>query len=337
MSKTSSILITKPCPDYELIDSGDGEKLERFGSVLLSRPDPQALWAKRLPAPEWKKAGGVFTREEKGGGWSMKEGIPSKWNISFGGLTLTIKPTAFKHTGLFPEQEPNWTWMREKIQKALVVIPAKAGIQGQTSDSNAGGKILDTGMRRYDKNGGNDSAQDIEVLNLFGYTGGASLACAQAGAKVVHIDSSKAAVAWARENAELSRLKDAPIRWIIEDARVFVEREIKRGRKYDGIMMDPPSFGHGPTSELWKIEEHFLALVEDCKKLLKDAPLFFLINGYSAGYSAVAYENNLLELKEKFGGNIETGELTIEEGVGSKKNGERRLLPSGIFARWSSV
>ncbi|MBP6858958.1 MAG: class I SAM-dependent methyltransferase [Candidatus Pacebacteria bacterium] len=304
--KTSSILITSPSADYELIDSGDGEKLERFGAIKLSRPDPQALWTKRLSADEWKKADGYFTREEKGGAWSLKPSVPAKWNISFTGLKLVVKPTAFKHMGLFPEQSVNWEWMENKIKSQNSKV----------------------------------KSEDIEVLNLFGYTGGATLACAQAGAKVVHIDSSKAAVAWARENAELSGLADKPIRWIVEDARVFVEREIKRGRKYDAIIMDPPAFGHGPTSELWKIEEHFLGLIEECKQLLKDKPLFFVINGYSAGYSAVAYENNLLDLKAKYGGEIEIGELAIEEAasrqstVDSQKT-QTRLLPAGIFARWS--
>ncbi len=303
--KNSNILTTSTSPDYELLDSGEAEKLERFGKIVLSRPDPQALWQKKLSAAEWKKADGNFTREESGGSWSLRSGTPAKWEISFGGLKFWIKPTAFKHTGLFPEQQPNWEWMSK------IITPRGRG--------------------------------DIEVLNLFGYTGGASLACAKAGAKVVHIDSSKSAVAWARENAEISGLKDASIRWIVEDARLFVEREIKRGRKYDGIIMDPPAFGHGPTSELWKIEEHFLALIEDCKKLLKDKPLFFLINGYSAGYSAVAYGNNLLDLKNKYGGEIEVGELVIEEGnKGKSKEGkndnelEARLLPAGIFARWSA-
>jgi 23S rRNA (cytosine1962-C5)-methyltransferase len=310
--KTSSILITSPSADYELIDSGGGEKLERFGKIVLSRPDPQALWSRRLGMAEWKKADGNFTREERGrpegrsggaGGWSLKSTTPTKWDISFAGLKLIIKPTAFKHTGLFPEQSVNWSWMQEKIK--------------------------------------NSETKDIEVLNLFGYTGGATLACAQAGAKVVHIDSSKAAVAWARENAELSGLTDKPIRWIVEDARVFVGREITRGRKYDAIIMDPPAFGHGPTSELWKIEEHFLDLIEECKQLLKDKPLFFVINGYSAGYSAVAYENNLLDLKAKYGGEIEIGELAIEE-VASRQSTvesqkmQTRLLPAGIFARWSA-
>lgn len=285
----SSILITKSSNDYELIDSGDGEKLERFGEVVLSRPDPQALWRKLRPDTEWKKANATFTRDGANGSWKIEEGTPEKWNIDFGGLKFTIKPTAFKHTGLFPEQSVNWEWMKRVITNA-------------------------------DK-------KDVEVLNLFGYTGGASLACAKAGAKVVHVDASNAAITWAKENAELSGLADRPIRWILDDARIFVEREIKRGRKYDAIIMDPPSFGHGAKKEVWKIEEHFLDLVENCKKILADAPLFFLINGYSAGYSALAYRNNLLDLEKKFGGKIEVGELTLEESSG-------RLLPAGIFARW---
>ncbi|HEX7724383.1 MAG TPA: class I SAM-dependent methyltransferase [Candidatus Paceibacterota bacterium] len=303
--RTSSILVTKPSADYELLDSGEGEKLERFGTVRLSRPDPQALWARQLPPTEWNKADAYFTRDAAGAEWSFrneaaKKAASSGWTIAFGGLKMVIKPTAFKHTGLFPEHEMNWAWMRGTIEQAL-----KKG----------------TG--------------DIEVLNLFGYTGGASLACAQAGAKVVHIDSSKAAVTWARDNAEASGLADKPIRWIVEDARLFVEREIKRGRSYDAIIMDPPAFGHGVNNELWKIEEHLLPLIENCKKLLKPQPLFFLINGYSAGYSAVAYENILLPLIETYGGSVEIGELTIEESSATKKPG--RLLPAGIFARWMRI
>ncbi len=288
----STILILKPTKDYELLDSGEGEKLERFGKVILSRPDPQALWRKYLPLAEWKKADATFSREAREGSWNIKKDTPEKWTIEFGDLKFLIKPTAFKHTGLFPEQVLNWDWTREIISKAV--------LKGETP----------------------------EVLNLFGYTGGATLACAQAGAKVVHVDSSKSAVAWARENAELSGLSEKPVRWILDDTRVFVEREIKRGRKYDAIIMDPPAFGHGPSKELWKIEDHFLPLVEDCLKLLSDKPLFFIINGYSAGYSAVAYENNLKTLVEKFGGKMEIGELTVEESAG------KRLLPCGIFARW---
>lgn len=286
----SSILVTRAQKDYELLDSGEGEKLERFGDVVLRRPDPQALWQKNLPEENWKNAHATFTREGKDGSWNLKKGTPEKWTIEFSGLKLNIKPTAFKHTGLFPEQSTNWDWLKRVIA--------------------------------------NSDKKDLEVLNLFGYTGGASLVCAQAGTKVVHVDSSKAAINWGKENAELSGLADKPIRWILDDARVFVEREIKRGRKYDGILMDPPSFGHGVNNELWKIEEDFLKLVEDCKKLLTDEPRFFLINGYSAGYSAIAYQNNLLDLEKKFGGKVEIGELTLEE------TKSKRLLPAGIFARW---
>lgn len=282
------ILITKPSNGYELIDSGDGEKLERFGNVTLSRPDPQALWKRSLTDADWKKSDAHFTRTEASGEWKIKPGTPDKWQIEFSNLKFNIKPTAFKHTGIFPEQSVNWDWMRDLIK---------------------------------DK-------KDIEVLNLFGYTGGATLACAQAGAKVVHVDGSKSAITWARENAEISGLADKPIRWILEDARVFVGREIKRGNKYDAVIMDPPAFGHGANKEVWRIEEHFISLVEDCFKLLKDKPLFFIINGYSAGYSAIAYSNTLNYLVKKYGGNIEIGELAIEE------SNEQRLLPCGIFARW---
>lgn len=280
------ILITKSSKDYELLDSGEGEKLERFGNILLSRPDPQALWHKNLEKSKWENADAIFSHDNK---WEIKKGSIEKWQINFANLKFNIKPTAFKHTGLFPEQSVNWQWMQEMIQSG---------------------------------------SSDITVLNLFGYTGGATLACAQAGANVVHVDSSKSAITWAKENAEISGLADKPIRWILDDARNFVEREIKRERKYDAIIMDPPAFGHGPEKELWKIEKHFLPLVDNCLELLKDKPLFFLINGYSAGYSAIAYRNILLKLKEKFGGHIEIGELAIEEsGIG-------RLLPAGISGRF---
>ncbi|MEI6396710.1 MAG: class I SAM-dependent methyltransferase [Candidatus Taylorbacteria bacterium] len=306
--------------DYELIDSGDGEKLERFGEYVLARPDPQALWRKLLSEEEWKKADGTFTRDEKSGGnsggWSLKAGLPSRWSIDFSGLKFWIKPTPFKHVGLFPEQATNWDWMREKIKQF------NKGTIGQ----------LDTDA----------ASADIEVLNLFGYTGGATLACAQAGAKVVHIDGSKAAITWARENAELSGLEKKPVRWILDDARAFVKREIKRGRKYHGIIMDPPSFGHGPDNEVWKLEEDFMKLIEACYSILADktptsGPLFFLVNGYAAGYSAMAYENALRPLVAKYGGKIEKGELTLTEksGADGASGATGRSLPCGIFARWT--
>lgn len=291
------ILITKPSKDYELIDSGDGEKLERFGQYVLRRPDPQALWPKNLDEKEWKKADASFSRGESaparpsgaGGKWRVKDGTPSEWIIGLGDLKFLIKPTAFKHTGVFPENEPNWAWIMEKIKQA---------------------------------------GRPIKILNLFGYTGGATLAGLLVGAEVTHVDSSKSAITWAKQNAEFSKLNDKKVRWIEEDARKFVLREIKRGNKYDAIIMDPPAFGHGANNELWKIEEDFIKLLDSCEQILSDQPLFVLVNGYSAGYSAIAYENSLQPLMKKFGGSIESGELTIEE---SKS---KRLLPAGIFSRW---
>ncbi len=294
-TSTLSILSTLPSADYELLDSGDGEKLERYGRVVFRRPDPQALWKKNLSLnKDWGNAHAVFIRDGRAADWNIRPGTPEKWTINFGGLKFHIRPTAFKHTGLFPEQEGNWNWMREVIKKRL------------------------------------PKQKEINVLNLFGYTGGASLACAQAGAQVCHVDGSKVAIGWARDNAELSGLKEKPIRWILDDAVEFVKREVKRGKKYDGILMDPPAFGHGPNGEMWKIEKDFTDLVEMCSQILSDKPLFFLLNGYASGYSAIAYENNLQALLKKYGGEIEKGELTLQE----SKSG--RLLPCGIFARWSS-
>ena len=295
--KKLDILITKSSKDYELIDSGNGEKLERFGEIILSRPDPQAFWNKRLDN-EWKDSDADFIRNENTGKWNIKNNKDfTKWKIKFSELNFWIKPTAFKHTGLFPEQAVNWDWMRSIIKKE----------------------------KEFNKN--------IQVLNLFAYTGGASLACAQAGANVVHIDGSKSAMNWARENAEISGLSLKPIRWILEDARVFVNREIKRNNKYDAIIMDPPIFGHGANKEIWKIEEDLLSLIESCVSLLNNKPIFFLINGYSSGYSSIAYENVLKVFMEKFDGIIESGELAIEERKAPNK--EERLLPCGIFARWN--
>lgn len=287
------ILETQKQKDYELVDSGEGLKLERYGKYLMSRPDPEAIWRKSLPKNIWENADLKFIREGNKAKWVKKADIPADWNISFGNLNFIISPSSFKHTGLFPEQLPNWEWMSDLITK--------------------------------NKNSYKDP---IKVLNLFAYTGGATLACARAGAEVCHVDGSKKACDWARKNTELSGLKDAPIRWIIEDCLKFLKREAKRGNKYDCIIMDPPSFGHGPKDELWKIEESFLELIDLCKQVLSDKPLFVLINGYTAGYSAIAYENNLKYILEKHSGTFEMGELAIKESSGD------RLLPCGIFARW---
>ena len=284
------IAITKPSEGYSLLDSGNDEKLEQYGEFVFRRPDPQALWTKHLDDKNWNRANAVFARDGKKGDWNLKPGLPERWPISFSNLQFWIRPTSFKHTGLFPEQSTNWDWMREKIKAAK---------------------------------------RPVSVLNLFGYTGGASLACAQAGAEVCHVDGSKVAIQWGKDNALLSGLEDKPIRWILDDARAFVKREIKRGNKYDGIILDPPAFGHGPNKELWKIEEHLVELLQMCREIMTDEPLFFLINGYASGYSAIAYENNLKELFSASGGSFEMGELAIAE----KDSG--RLLPCGIFARWS--
>ena len=282
------ILKTLPSADYELIDSGNEEKLERYGKYILRRPDPQALWKKTLPETEWKNADATFDGDRKI--WKKKnESMQNEWQISFDNLKFNIKPTAFKHTGVFPEQESNWQFIKEKIQS---------------------------------------SGRPIKVLNLFGYTGGATLAALSAGAEVTHVDGSKSAITWAKENAELSGLINKPVRWIIDDARKFVMREIKRGGKYDAIIMDPPSFGRGGKGEIWKIETDFIKLIDECSKILSDNPLFFLINGYAAGYSSIAYHNALKPTVEKYGGQFEIGELTIQE---SKA---KRLLPCGIFTRW---
>lgn len=295
------ILKTTKQKEYELLDSGNGEKLERYGSYILRRPDPEALWEKSKDFDFWNKAELKFERNGIKTKWIIKDGIPKNWNISYGDLTFSIRPTSFKHTGLFPEQLPNWQWTEELIKNYELKIKNE----------------------KQDKK--------ISVLNLFAYTGGATLACAKAGAEVCHVDGSKTAVEWARINAKLSGLEDAPIRWIVEDVIVFLKREIKRGRKYDAIIMDPPSFGHGPKDELWKIEESFLELMSLCKKILSDNPLFIIINGYTAGYSPIAYENNLKDIMKNHDGVVESGELVIEQSESDK------LLPCGIFARWSAL
>ena len=283
-------LTTKPAADYALLDSGREEKLERYGDVVLSRPDPQALWEKRLSEEVWQKADGQYERQGKDGVWHLRNNVPDQWQVSFGDLNLVIRPTSFKHTGLFPEQQPNWDWVRGLLS----------------------------------------TREKPTVLNLFGYTGGATLAAAQAGAEVCHVDASKTAVAWARENAAISGLSEKPIRWIVEDVMVFVKREIQRGKKYDGIIMDPPAFGHGPKRELWKIEEDLLELIALCKQLLSEKPLFFLINGYAAGYSPLAFAYNLENLVAHYGGSVEYGDIEIAE------ESSPRVLPCGIYARWQA-
>lgn len=240
--------------DYAVIDCGGGEKLERWGDIILRRPDPQAIWPKAAPE-KWNRADGFYHRSDRGGGeWEFMRRLPEHWEISYGALRFRVRPTNFKHTGLFPEQAANWDEMTRLIK-------------------NAG--------------------RPISVLNMFAYTGGASLACLAAGASVCHVDAAKGMVAWAKENAELSGIADRPIRYIIDDCMAFVKREERRGHKYDAILMDPPSYGRGPSKEIWKIEDALYPLVEESVKLLSENPLFFLINSYTTGLQPAVLKNIL--------------------------------------------
>lgn len=292
--------------EYALLDSGDGMKLERYGSVILSRPDPQALWHKRLSEKAWMDADASFVRDrsnkdEERGTWVYRnKTIENGWQISFADLKFNIKPTPFKHTGIFPEQFANWEWVRTVITETLKKEPARK----------------------------------IKVLNLFGYTGGATISALQAGAEVTHVDASRAAITWANSNCDSSGLSEKPVRWMLEDAYAYVKREIRRGSTYDAIIMDPPAFGRGAKGEIWRIDESFLPFFDDVLKLLSVNPLFVILNGYAAGYSPVTYENNMLVLVDKFGGRLESGELGIEEEP--SKGVPQRVLPCGIVSRWKS-
>lgn len=301
------ILSTSGWNGYELLDSGNGERLERFGSYMLARPDPQAIWQKQLPDSEWQNADAVFQRTyQDKGNWVLKKHIPKQWLMSWQNLSFSIKLTPFKHTGVFPEQSLQWEFLNSVISHQKQ--------NHQLSAAQTGKQVTDN---------------RIHILNLFGYTGIASLVCAKAGAKVTHVDASKPALTWARENQQASRLDDKPIRWIPDDAVKFVQREVKRGIKYDGIIMDPPIFGHGPTGQTWKFHEHFPQLLETCCRLLSEKPLFILINAYAISSSALMLGNVLRDYTKHLGGTIEVGELALQE-----KNSDR-LLSTGIFARWN--
>lgn len=283
--------------DYEVLDTSAGEKLERWGDYILVRPDPQVIWNTPHKVREWKQKNGHYHRSNKGGGqWEFFD-LPEQWEISYGNLKFHLKPFHFKHTGLFPEQAVNWEWSGNLIRKAKKKNPGK----------------------------------EIKVLNLFAYTGGATVACADAGAAVTHVDASKGMVTWAKENAAASGLANAPIRYLVDDCVKFVEREIRRGNHYDAIIMDPPSYGRGPKGEIWKIEEKIFPLVQLCTKVLADKPLFFLINSYTTGLqpAVLSYMLNL-EIKSRFGGTVEADE------IGLPVRGKQGLvLPCGASGRWS--
>ncbi len=308
--------------DYELKDAGDGMKLERFGDYTLARPDPEAVFPKTLSEKEWAKADARFLRKGTHTEWIVSKKMPASWNVEIGTLRMQVKPTSFKHVGLFPEQASNWEWLASTIKKHnnLTLSTVQAG----PTHTSAG-----EGEKPKNSKNKNLESRNVKVLNLFGYTGGATLACAQAGAEVTHIDGSKSTYTWAKKNQELSLLSEVKIKWLIDDSISFLKRELKRGNVYDGIIMDPPSFGHGPNGELWKIEEQLTELFTLAFKVLSLEPLFFLVNGYSSGYSVTTYKNNLLPLVKRYGGTIETGELLIP----CTSNPEKKL-PAGIVARW---
>ena len=282
--------------DYEILDMANGEKLERWGDILLIRPDPQIIWKDKSFPELWKKANARYNRSNTGGGsWQNLKSTPATWQIKYKNLKFNIKQMGFKHTGLFPEQAVNWDWMIEKIQKA-----------------------------KKEKG-------EINVLNLFAYTGGATVACSYAGAKVVHVDSSKGMTTWAKENAIASGLQDNPIRYIVDDVVKFVQREIRRGNKYNAIIMDPPSYGRGANGEVWQFENHIYDLVELCTNALSDHPLFFLINSYTTGISSMVLADILsMTVSKKYKGIVENGE------IGLPMKNSKLILPCGIYGRWES-
>ncbi|MBI4746573.1 MAG: class I SAM-dependent methyltransferase [Deltaproteobacteria bacterium] len=276
---------------YKLLDSGKESKLERVGPYLLVRPSPQAVWSPGLPEKEWQGADAVYIRSSTGGGnWEFKRRLPERWEIEYRGLKFFIKPTGFGHLGVFPEHGESWDWIEERIREAK---------------------------------------GPINLLNMFAYTGGATMAALRAGAAVCHLDASKGVVDWARENAVLSGLSDRPVRWIVDDVVKFVQKEIRRGKRYDAIMLDPPSFGRGASGEIWKIEDDLLKFLLDCRKLLSEKPLFIHLSCHSPGFTPLVLQNLLAEMMQGRRGSLSNGEMVISEISG-------RLLPSGAHARWTT-
>ncbi len=277
--------------DYKLLDTSNGERLEKWGDYILIRPDPQAIWNTPRTNPLWKKANAHYHRSKSGGGnWEIYN-LPKQWKIKYKNLTFNVKPMNFKHTGIFPEQAVNWDFMYEKISAA---------------------------------------GRPIKVLNLFGYTGAATMACAAAGASVCHVDASKGIVEMAKENAVSCGVREKPVRYIVDDCIKFVEREIRRGNTYDGIVMDPPSYGRGPGGEVWQLEDMLFDFVKKCTQLLSDKPLFFILNSYSTGLSASVMEYLLrVSIDKRYGGEFESDEIgfSLENGLS---------FPSGSVARWYS-
>ncbi|MBO7289153.1 MAG: class I SAM-dependent methyltransferase [Clostridia bacterium] len=285
------MLIADKWTDYNLIDASDGLKLEKWGDYYLSRPDPQAIWSYKREKNLWNNAHAEYHRSKSGGGsWEYRKKLPEAWQVKYSELIFNVKPMGFKHTGLFPEQAVNWDFIIDKISSAQ---------------------------------------REIKVLNLFAYTGGATVASAYAGAKTVHVDASKGMVNWAKENAASSGLSNAPIRYIVDDCVKFVEREIRRGNKYDGIIMDPPTYGRGPKGELWRFEDELFNLVKKCNELMSDNPLFFIVNSYTSGISHIVVSNVLSYIiKNSHGGTVTSDEL------GLKMSSNGLVLPCGYTTRW---
>ena len=285
------MIVAKNWTEYKILDMANGQKLEEWGNIILSRPDPQIIWKKKSNPSLWKDADAVYNRAKTGGGsWKYNKKLPSNWQIKYKDLVFNIKPMGFKHTGLFPEQAVNWDWMIDKIKK---------------------------------------TKREIKILNLFAYTGGATVACLYAGASVCHVDSSKGMISWAKENVQSSGLSDRKVRYIVDDVNKFVAREIRRGNKYDAIIMDPPSYGRGANGEVWQFENNIYDLVELCKQVLSDNPLFFLINSYTTGISNSVLANILnLTIGKKYKGQVSSGE------IGLPMENSDLVLPCGIFGRW---
>jgi 23S rRNA (cytosine1962-C5)-methyltransferase len=288
---TLTLLTSPDWNDYQLLDSGHGSKLERFGPYTFIRPEQQAIWQPALPARDWQAADGVFDTAEsaEGGRWNLRPGVEEAWVMRYKGLKFWAQPTPFRHMGVFPEQANHWDWMTRLIAGAN---------------------------------------RPVRVLNLFGYTGLATLAAAAAGATVTHVDASKKTVGWARENQTLSGLDDRPIRWILDDAVKFVRREVRREARYDGFIIDPPPFGRGPKGEIWRLEESLPALLDDCRVLLSDRPLFFVLTAYAIRTSALSMYYTLRDTMRDHGGTLTTGEMVLSEQSGN------HLLSTAIFARW---
>lgn len=285
------MLLADKWKDYELLDCADGEKLERWGDIILRRPDPQVIWKEKSNPSLWDKADAHYHRSRSGGGeWEFYKKLPDGWQISYRDLTFNVKPTGFKHTGLFPEQAANWDFIQENIKNAK---------------------------------------REIKVLNLFAYTGGATLAAADAGASVCHVDAAKGMVTWAKDNATLSNLREKPVRYIVDDVIKFVQREHRRGNKYDAIIMDPPSYGRGPNGEVWKLENELYGLISSCIDILSDDPLFMIVNSYTSGVSSTIISNLIsLTVKKKFGGIVTNDEIAIPI------KASELYLPCGAATRW---